>query len=88
MKKALSMKEEAELLKVLHRNEDVHESEWKPLVYRPRSTVQPRQHVYRVRLDEEEMAGLQTLANAEKMAASDIVRSLIRNAVRTRLSTR
>ncbi|OGQ78493.1 MAG: hypothetical protein A2289_15540 [Deltaproteobacteria bacterium RIFOXYA12_FULL_58_15] len=48
------------------------------LVYEPQATRHPRAHVYRVRLDDEEMAALQRLAKRRGVPGSVIIRELIR----------
>jgi hypothetical protein len=63
-----------------------HEHEFEPppanvgeeLVYAPQATRHPREHVYRVRLDDREMACLQRLAKCRGVPASVIIRELIR----------
>ena len=50
------------------------------VVYEPQSTRRAREHVYRVRLDDEEMAKLQALAKRRGVTASVILRELVRAA--------
>ncbi len=54
------------------------DNEWEELVYEPQATRQPRQHVYRVRFNDEEMAILQALAKRRSVTASVIIRELVR----------
>jgi hypothetical protein len=54
--------------------EDVGEE----LVYEPQATRHPRAHVYRVRLDDEEMATVQRLAKRRGVPGSVVIRDLIR----------
>ncbi len=53
-----------------------------PMTYEPRATQQARRHVYRVRLDDLEMAGLQTLARQRSVSVSVVLRELIHEALR------
>jgi Ribbon-helix-helix protein, copG family. len=48
------------------------------LVYEPQATRHPRNHVYRIRLDDQEMALLQRLAKRRGSPASVVLRMLIR----------
>jgi hypothetical protein len=48
------------------------------LVYEPQATRHPRNHVYRIRLDDQEMALLQKLAQRRGTPASVVLRMLIR----------
>lgn len=56
--------------------------EWQALEYIPQATRHPREHVYRVRLDDQEMAALQALAKGRGVSASVVLRELVRNATR------
>ena len=56
-------------------------SEWEELVYEPQATRHPRQHVYRIRFDDREMAALQALAQRRGVTASVVVRELLREAI-------
>ena len=51
---------------------------WEQLEYVPQATRQPREHVYRVRLNDQEMAILQKLAKQRGVPASVIIRELVR----------
>lgn len=53
-------------------------SEWEELVYEPKATQKARQHVYRLRLDDQEMALLQARAKRRGVPASVILRELVR----------
>ncbi len=48
--------------------------------YEPQATRRPRTHVYRVRLDDQEMSKLQALAKRRGVTASVILRELVRAA--------
>ncbi len=50
------------------------------VVYGPQATRRPRAHVYRVRLDDQEMSKLQALAKRRGVTASVILRELVRAA--------
>ena len=56
-----------------------------PMTYEPRATQQPRRHVYCVRFDDQEMAGLQTLARRRGVPVSVVLRELIRDALSPRV---
>ena len=60
------------------------DDEWEELVYEPQATRKPRQHVYRVRFNDEEMAILQRLAKRRGVPASVIIRELVREQVGSR----
>lgn len=85
-KKFKSIGEEAEHWERTLRGVTFPEKEWEEVHYKPRATVAPRQHVYRVRLDDDEMAGLQALAKVDHVNGSTVVRELIRAEVRRRSS--
>jgi hypothetical protein len=59
--------------------EDPPEAEWQEVTYEPRTTVRPRQHVYRVRFDDEEMAKLQKIAKQRGVPVSVVLRDLVRH---------
>ncbi|MGO8999192.1 MAG: CopG family antitoxin [Polyangiaceae bacterium] len=63
-----------------HDFEDGPGTKWEELTYEPQATRQPRTHVYRVRLDDREMAKLQTLAKTRGVPASVVLRELVREA--------
>ncbi len=63
-----------------HEFEDGPASEWQELEYEPQATRHPRTHVYRVRLDDHEMAKLQALAKGRGVPASVVLRELVRQA--------
>jgi len=50
------------------------------VVYEPRAARRPRTHVYRVRLDDQEMSKLQALAKRRGVTASVVLRELVRAA--------
>ena len=50
-------------------------------MYEPQATRHPRQHVYRIRFDDREMAALQALAQRRGVTASVVVRELLREAI-------
>jgi len=50
------------------------------VVYEPQATRHPRTHVYRVRLDDQDMSKLQALAKLRGVTASVILRELVRTA--------
>ena len=52
------------------------------LVYELQATRHPRNHVYRIRLDDQEMALLQRLAKKRGSPASVVLRMLIREKAR------
>ena len=54
------------------------ESAWEAVEYHPRETHKAREHVYRVRLNDEEMATLQMLAKRRGVTASIVIRELVR----------
>jgi hypothetical protein len=63
---------------------ELREDSWEEVVYAPRATVQPRQHVYRVRFDDQEMATLQSLAKRRGVTASTVLREMVREAGKRR----
>lgn len=63
-----------------HDFDDAMEASGEQVVYEPQATRRARQHVYRVRLDDEEMATLQALAKRRGVTASVILRELVRAA--------
>jgi hypothetical protein len=63
-----------------HRLESGVAADWEELIYEPRATSRPRSHVYRIRLDDKEMAALQALSRRRGVPASVIVRELVRAA--------
>ncbi|TAN40126.1 MAG: ribbon-helix-helix protein, CopG family [Nitrospirae bacterium] len=63
-----------------HDFEDGPAADWEELTYEPQATRRPRAHVYRVRLDDQEMAKLQALAKARGVPASVVLRELVRDA--------
>ncbi len=50
------------------------------VAYEPQATRRPRTHVYRVRLDDQEMSKLQALAKRRGVTVSVILRELVRAA--------
>ncbi len=67
-----------------HAPDDTEDQKWEEVVYEPRSTTKARQHVYRVRFDDQEMAILQALAKRRGVAASTILREMVRGAGKKR----
>jgi len=63
-----------------HDFDDAMEASSDQVVYEPQATRRARAHVYRVRLDDEEMATLQALAKRRGVTASVILRELVRAA--------
>jgi CopG antitoxin of type II toxin-antitoxin system len=63
-----------------HDFDDLMEARGEEVVYEPQATRRPRTHVYRVRLDDQEMSKLQTLAKRRGVTASVILRELVRAA--------
>jgi hypothetical protein len=61
-----------------HEFEPPPDSVGEELVYEPQSTRKPRKHVYRLRLDELEMAILQARAKRRGVPASVVLRELVR----------
>lgn len=81
-----SQKEEADYWKKLLKGVVFPDEEWEALSYEPRATVRARSHVYRVRLDDGEMAALQAIAKIERVPASAVLRRLIRSEARRKSS--
>ncbi len=50
--------------------------------YKARVTVTPRRHVYVVRLDDDEMAGLQAISKRRGLPISDVIRQFARTGLR------
>ena len=71
-----------------HDFDDLMEARGEEVVYEPQATRRPRTHVYRVRLDDEEMSTLQTLAKRRGVTASVVLRELVRAARVARLGDR
>ncbi len=63
-----------------HDFDDVMDAGGEEVVYEPQATRHPRTHVYRVRLDDQEMSKLQALAKRRGVTASVILRELVRAA--------
>jgi hypothetical protein len=63
-----------------HDFDDVMEAGGEEVVYEPQATRRPRTHVYRVRLDDQEMSKLQVLAKRRGVTASVVLRELVRAA--------
>ncbi len=63
-----------------HDFDDVMEAGGEEVVYEPQATRRPRTHVYRVRLDDQEMSKLQALAKRRGVTASVVLRELVRAA--------
>ncbi len=68
-----------------HDFDAVMEAGGEEVVYEPQATRRPRTHVYRVRLDDQEMSKLQVLAKRRGVTASVVLRDLVRAA---RIATR
>lgn len=71
---------EEESFWLAHDFDDAMDADGEEVVYEPRATRQPRTHVYRVRLDDQEMSKLQVLAKRRGVTASVILRELVRAA--------
>ena len=56
------------------------EAGWEEVVYESQATRRARTHVYRVRLDDQEMSKLQVLARRRGVPASVVLRELVRAA--------
>lgn len=63
-----------------HDFDDAMDAAGEEVVYEPQATRRPRTHVYRVRLDDQEMSKLQALAKRRGVTASVILRELVRAA--------
>ncbi len=63
-----------------HDFDDAMDAGGEEVVYEPQATRRPRTHVYRVRLDDQEMSKLQALAKRRGVTASVILRELVRAA--------
>jgi CopG antitoxin of type II toxin-antitoxin system len=63
-----------------HDFDDAMDARGEEVVYEPQATRRARKHVYRVRLDDEEMSKLQTLARRRGVTASVVLRELVRAA--------
>src|SRR5574342_994139 len=63
-----------------HDFDDVMEAGGEEVVYEPQATRRPRRHVYRIRLDDQEMSKLQALAKRRGVTASVVLRELGRAA--------
>ncbi len=63
-----------------HDFDDAMEASSEQVVYEPQATRRPRTHVYRVRLDDQEMSKLQALAKRRGVTASVVLRELVRAA--------
>jgi hypothetical protein len=81
---------EEERFWVSHDFDDAMEAGGEEVVYEPQATRRARKHVYRVRLDDQEMSKLQTLARRRGVTASVVLRELVRAArvVRSAAQTR
>ena len=69
-----------------HDFDDAMDAGGEEVVYEPQATRRPRTHVYRVRLDDQEMSKLQALAKRRGVTASVILRELVRTARVARVS--
>jgi hypothetical protein len=72
--------EDEERFWLTHDFDDVMDAKGEQVVYEPQATRRPRTHVYRVRLDDEEMSTLQVLAKRRGVTASVVLRDLVRAA--------
>jgi len=63
-----------------HDFDDAMDAGGEEVLYEPQATRRPRTHVYRVRLDDQEMSKLQALAKRRGVTASVILRELVRAA--------
>jgi CopG antitoxin of type II toxin-antitoxin system len=71
-----------------HDFDDVMDAGGEKVVYEPLATRRARTHVYRVRLDDEEMSTLQALAKRRGVTASVVLRELVRSARVVRIGSR
>src|SRR5574342_419638 len=71
---------EEERFWLAHDFDDVMDAGGEEVVYEPQATRRPRIHVYRVRLDDQEMSKLQALAKRRGVTASVVLRELVRAA--------
>lgn len=67
-----------------HQPGDAKSHPWEEVIYEPRATTKAREHVYRVRFDDQEMAILQALAKRRGVTASTILREMVRGAAKRR----
>jgi hypothetical protein len=67
-----------------HDFDDLMDARGEEVVYEPQATRRARTHVYRVRLDDQEMAALQVLAKGHGVTASVVLRELVRAEARRR----
>lgn len=65
-----------------HETVEREDQHWEEVVYEPRATTRAREHVYRVRFDDQEMAILQALAKRRGVTASTILREMVRGAAK------
>ena len=78
---------EEECFWLSHDFDDAMEAGGEEVVYEPQATRLARKHVYRVRLDDQEMSKLQTLARRRGVTASVVLRELVRAARVVRSAT-
>ena len=70
--------EEEERFWTRHSVGAVMEARGERLLYQPQATRRPRTHVYRLRLDDAEMAILQKMARRRGVTVSVVLRDLVR----------
>jgi Ribbon-helix-helix protein, copG family len=73
---------EAAFLRSALEHQDDPDEGWEEVIYIPRASVTPRKHAYVVRMNDEEMAGLQALAKRKKQPVSDVIREFARTGLR------
>ncbi len=71
---------EEEAFWLAHDFDDVMEAEGEAVAFEPQAPRRPRAHVYRVRLDDEEMSKLRALARRRGVTAAVVLRELVRGA--------
>jgi hypothetical protein len=71
---------EEEAFWMAHDFDDAMEAAGEEVVFEPQARTRPRAHVYRVRLDDEEMSKLRALARRRGVTASVVLRDLVRAA--------
>ena len=71
---------EEEAFWLAHDFDEAMDAGGEEVVYQPQATRRPRTHVYRLRLDDQEMSKLQALAKHRGVTASVILRELVRSA--------
>jgi len=77
---AFATAEEEEAFWMAHDFDDLMEAHGEAVVFEPQPRRRPRTHVYRVRLDDQEISKLRALARRRGVAASVVLRDLVRAA--------